>query len=98
MRRFVVIPVLLTLALGGCSSSQSVAQSDVEDQISTQLEAQVGAKPDSVKCPGDLDAKVDTKMTCKLSVDGTEYDVTVTVTSVKDGKANFDIQVADQPN
>ncbi|GAB3773427.1 hypothetical protein FB382_000111 [Nocardioides ginsengisegetis] len=101
MRRFAAVPLLLALAgasLTGCSSTKSVPQADVEDQISTQLAAQVGQEPDDVSCPGDLEATKDTSMTCTLTVGEDEYDVGVTVTEVKDGTAKFDIEVADGPS
>ncbi|CAJ0557510.1 unnamed protein product, partial [Mesorhabditis spiculigera] len=37
-------------------------------------------------------------ITCILTEQGTEYDVTATVTSVDGESANFDIKVADAPN
>ncbi len=79
------------LVLGGCSST--VAQADVEEQISTQLAEQVGEEPDSVDCPGDLDAKVDTVMECTLTAGEDELPVTVTVTEVDGSDVSFDIEV-----
>lgn len=93
-------PVLLAVAgaalLAGCSSTPSVSQSKVEDQISTQLETQVGQKPDAVDCPGDLTGKVGEKMTCELTAGSDKLDVAVDVTAVDGKQVKFDIQVADQ--
>lgn len=98
-------PVLLVLGTGllaGCSFSasagKSVGKAEVEHQVSTQLAARVGQQPKSVVCPGDLKAKKGTTMRCKLETpDGTKYGVTVTVTSVNGGKANFNFQVDNKP-
>jgi outer membrane murein-binding lipoprotein Lpp len=82
--------------LAGCSTTVSAA--DVEEQISNQLEAQVGQAPDKVDCPGDLEGTVDATMTCVLTAGPDTLDVTVTVTEVDGNDVKFDIQVADQVN
>ena len=79
--------------LTGCSSA--VAQADVEDQISSQFEKQIGTPPEDVSCPEDLPAEKGAEMTCTLTTDGTDYDVKVNVTSVEGDTANFDIEVVD---
>ena len=79
--------------LAGCSNAAS--QADVEEQISTQLEGQLGAAPEDVSCPGDLAAEKGEEMTCTMTVDDVEYDVKVEVTSVEDGTVNFDIEGVD---
>ncbi|MGY5764836.1 DUF4333 domain-containing protein [Brachybacterium sp. DNPG3] len=95
--RRVLAPLALAamgaLALTACSSS--VSASDVEEQISTQYEAQVGTAPDEVSCDEDLPAEVDAQITCSMTVEGQEVPLTVTVTSVEDGTASFDIEVAE---
>jgi Domain of unknown function (DUF4333) len=98
MRRTALASLALASAalLAGCSSSVSAA--DVEDQISSQLESQVGQAPDKVDCPGDLEGKVDATMTCVLTAGTDTVDVTVTVTEVDGSDVKFDIQVADQVN
>lgn len=58
----------------------------------------IGEPPDDVTCPENLDAEVGASITCILTEQGTEYDVTATVTSVDGESANFDIKVADVPN
>ena len=82
----------------GFGQTTTVDRDAVAEQISTQLTEQVGTEPDSVECPGDLDAEVGATMTCVLTDEGTSYDVEVTVTSVEGDNVAFDIQVADQPN
>lgn len=85
---------LAALALGaaGCSVSlgSSVSQSDVEKEIASGIEAQIGEKPSGVSCPGSLKGEVDTTMDCTAtSAAGSEYAVAVTVNSVEDSKVNF---------
>jgi|SRR5690606_7364770 len=81
------------LFLASCSGDK-VAQSDVEDEISTQLESQLGAAPE-VSCPGDLTAEVDETMNCEVTAEGETLTVTVTVTSVDGDQANFNIELAE---
>ncbi len=87
--------LVLTLGLSGCSSS--VESSEVETQISNELEKQVGQAPDAVDCPNDLDAEVGAEETCTLTADGEDYAVTVKVTKVDGDNVSFDISVGDQP-
>ena len=99
MRRIPLAALALVTAalLAGCGST-TVSASDVEDQISSQLESQVGQAPDKVDCPGDLEGKVDATMTCVLTAGSDTVDVTVTVTKVDGSDVSFDIKVADPVN
>lgn len=100
MRRPATLALFLSLAaatLAGCSAG-AMSQADVEDQISTQLTAQIGQTPDDVKCPGDLKAEVGASMTCVLTAGTDTVDVDVKVTEVDGSNVKFDIQVADQVN
>lgn len=82
----------------GCGTA-AVPQDEVEEQVSTALEGQTGQAPESVSCPGDLDAEVGTTMTCTLNTaDDMEFDVNLEVNSVEGDTAMFDIEVADEPN
>ncbi|MCH1865416.1 DUF4333 domain-containing protein [Nocardioides sp. CFH 31398] len=75
-----------------------VAAEDVEQEVASQVAAQVGSAPDGVSCPEDLPAEVGATITCTL-VDGEdEYDTSVEVTEVDGTDVNFFIQVADEPN
>lgn len=89
------IALVALAALSGCGdSTPSVDQGTLEDKISSGLEKEVGAKPDDVSCPEDLEGEVGTTMTCTLTAGTDELDVSVKVTSVQDSKVNFDFEVA----
>ncbi|NMD60687.1 UNVERIFIED_ORG: uncharacterized protein DUF4333 [Nocardia globerula] len=104
-RKYLVaaICVAAALASGACSASVSVGDKQVPAdkvaaQMSSQLAATVGRAPDDVTCPEGLDAEVGATVVCALTDQGTEYDVTGTVTSVDGDNVKFDVQVADTPN
>jgi hypothetical protein len=96
LRPLVATP-FLAVGLAACGAS-SLAADDVAEGAEDALEAQVGTRP-NVECPDDLEAEVGAETRCTLSVDGDpeEYGVTVTVTSVEDDTANFDVQVDEEP-
>lgn len=96
MKRLAVTAILAgTLALTSCSMlTPKVAKADVEQQISTKLTEQVGTTPEKIECPGDLEGKVGTTMTCVLTHQGESLDVNVNVTSVENNTVKFDIKVA----
>lgn len=83
------------LLLAACGTS-SVDQDEVERQVSQQLTKQVGQEPDSIDCPGDLEAEKGTTMRCTLTEGDESLGLTVTVTAVKDSKVSFDIAVDDK--
>ncbi|MDQ4037586.1 MAG: DUF4333 domain-containing protein [Actinomycetota bacterium] len=87
--------VLCALGLGmiGCSGTVVVAADDVASQISDQLEAEVGQRPDSVECPEDLPGEVGATMRCELTAGEDVLGVTVSVTEVDGATVNFDIEV-----
>lgn len=98
-RSTLVIPLLtLSAALAGCSSGTTLSRADVEDQVSSQLTAQVGQKPDKVTCPGDLEGTVGTTMTCVLTAGSDTIDTELKVTEVDGDTVHFSIQVADAVN
>lgn len=92
-----VIVAAPLLALTGCSLSQSVDQSEVETHISDGLEAEVGQRPESIECPGDLKSEVGATMRCTLTHGDTKYGVNVEVTNVEGNKTDFNFKVDDQP-
>jgi hypothetical protein len=95
---FAVLPVAV-LGLAGCGAG-SVPADDVASAAAQALQEQVGADvtPD-ISCPDDLEAEVGASTRCTLTAEGLdgEYGVTVTVNSVDGDKANFDVEVDDQP-
>ena len=86
----------LAFGLSGCGGS-AVNSSDVEKQISSELEKQIGQAPDSVNCPNDLKAEKGAEERCTLTADGEDYGVSVKVTKVDGSDVSFDISVDDKP-
>lgn len=92
-----------SLALGACSANVSVgtktvAKAELETEVQSRLSKTVGEQALPITCSGDLDAEVDATTTCTMTDSDGTYGVAVTVPSVGDGTAEFDVQVADQPN
>jgi predicted secreted protein len=87
----------LTLGLASGCGASSVNASDLEEQVSSELENQVGQAPDSVDCPDDLDAEVGAEVRCTLNDGDQSYGVSVNVTEVDGTDVRFDIAVDDQP-
>lgn len=96
MLRTFLLALAGTALLASCSSTPAVSQSQVEDKISSGLEEQVGQKPDSVDCPGDLEGKVGASMDCTLTAGSDTLGVTVKVNEVDGDNVNFDFEVDDQ--
>jgi hypothetical protein len=94
-RLLIALPIL---ALGLTACSLTLDAEEVATQAENALEEQVGARPDIV-CPEDLEAEVGAETRCTLTAgdDPSEYGVTVTVTAVNGGKAEFDVEVDGQP-
>ncbi|MFI9511331.1 DUF4333 domain-containing protein [Nocardia sp. NPDC052566] len=93
----------IALAAAGCGSESApttapVSKQQVETQITEKLAAKLGASPQAVHCPGDLDGKVGATLRCDLTDHtGIEYGVTVTTTAVDGKDVNFEIKVDDLP-
>ncbi|MCU1670913.1 MAG: hypothetical protein JWP40_3840 [Blastococcus sp.] len=96
-RRYPVFLPVLLLGLSACGS-HSLTATSVATGAENALEKQVGTRP-TVSCPNDLDARVGATTRCTLTAgsDPTKYGVTVTVTSVKDANATFDVKVDTKP-
>ena len=84
-------------SIAGCGA-RHVESGDVATAVADQVEEQAGGRPD-VRCPDDLEAEVGASARCSLTLDGVDgaFGVTVTVTSVEDGQAHFDVRVDDEP-
>lgn len=74
----------------------TLLRSTLEDEISTQLEQQVGQAPDDISCPDDLIGTIGETMRCTLSAGADELGVAVEVTGVDGTDVNFSIEVDDQ--
>lgn len=87
-----------TLVAAACGAG-AVKESDVESAVATQLAAEADQPEPNIDCPGDLDAEVGATMECDLTVEGDDavYPVTVKVTSIEDGKANYSVEVGEAP-
>jgi hypothetical protein len=83
---------------GGGGGSQSVDKAEVARQGKAALAAQAGRQPDAFACGQNLPARVNAVVRCQLSADGQQYGVTVTATSVVNGKVNMSFKVDDTPN
>ena len=97
-RRSCLLVATPLLALGLAACGNSVPAEDVADGAEDALEAVAGERP-VVSCPEDLEAEVGarTRCTVRLGDDPQEYGVTVTVTSVEDETAHFDVEVDKEP-
>jgi hypothetical protein len=101
MKKYAVALAVSVIALTGCSGEVSVGgnaveQADLEQVVSDELEEIVGEAPDSIDCPGDLDAEVGAELRCVLTAGGDRIGVSVTVTTVEGDNVDFDIQVDDE--
>lgn len=83
-----LIPFVVACAAG------TVPESGVEDRTREQL---AGMHDDvgEVECPDDLEAVVGATMECMATIAGIERGVTVEVTAVEDGRAEWKIDLAE---
>jgi hypothetical protein len=104
-RRAIAASVLAAGTLvGGCSvhaefgkTRLAVSKDKLAGIVKQKLEAQAGAKADSVVCDGDLPGKVGATQRCVLTTGDTKYGVTVTATAVDGDNVKFDVQTDDKP-
>ena len=91
-RRRLLLAVAPVLGLGLTACGSSIERDELEKQVSSTLESRFGVAAD-VACPGDLDAEVDATTECTATDPdtGERIGLRITVTSVEDGTANFDI-------
>ncbi|TQL66990.1 uncharacterized protein DUF4333 [Nocardioides albertanoniae] len=87
--------LVLSLSLTACGDSEKdyVQEKTVERIATEQLTNAVGVTPEDLDCPGDLEGKVGTKMTCVLTSEGKDYDAIITVDDVERGRVHFQIDV-----
>lgn len=77
----------------GSTPALSVNERQLEQQVSSMLEKEVGQRPDRIDCPGNLDGKIGETMRCTLTAGTDELGLTVTVTEIEGTTVNFDIEV-----
>ena len=95
--RRLLAPALLTAALlASCSSTPVVEAESLEQEISAQLEEQIGTAPDDVSCPDDLVGEEGETMRCTLTAGEDELDVDVTVTSVDGEDVYYQFEVGEE--
>ncbi len=83
-----------SLALTACGASKDYVQEKTVERIATeQLTNAIGVTPQDLDCPGDLEGKVGTEMTCVLTSEGEKYDAILTVDDVDGGRVHFKIDV-----
>jgi Domain of unknown function (DUF4333) len=87
----VLLVAVAAVGLTGCSSS--IAEAELEEKAAAALEPEIGALPE-VRCDEDLAAEVDATTECVAVAPGgdEELPIRITVTSVEDGQAEFDIE------
>jgi hypothetical protein len=92
-RRLALVVAAPVLGLGLTACGSSIEQDELESQVAGAIESQLGVRPD-VSCPGDLDAEVDATTECTATdpESGEELQLRITVTSVEDERAEFDIE------
>jgi autotransporter adhesin len=98
-----VAALAATALLAGCSASVTVndgkpklSADKLATTVSKKLAETTGQPEPDITCPEDLTGETGTTTRCTLTAgDGSTLGVTVKVTSVKDGKINFDIKADD---
>src|SRR5438477_9519653 len=98
MRQLLAVATMaLVLAGAGCGVGPKVInKADVEQGAKDALTKTVGRAPQSISCPKDLDAKVGASERCTLTDQGTKLGMTITVKTVKGGRATYEVAVDNQ--
>ena len=100
--RLPLVAVLGTALLlsTGCSVSvggpKAMSADKVERKVTSALASKYGQTPDDVSCPKNLKAEKGATVRCVLTAGSDKLGVTVTTTSVHDGRMGLDIQVDDK--
>ncbi|MFN8072603.1 MAG: DUF4333 domain-containing protein [Mycobacterium sp.] len=87
---------VVALSAGAGVAAASVSAADVQQWISAQLSAGTVAPPDSVMCPGDLDAVVGATISCAVTRGDETRGVTVTVETLDNGVPGLSLAPARQ--
>jgi Domain of unknown function (DUF4333) len=97
VRSGTLIVITAGLALGSTACSSFVPKDDVASVVGSELQKQGVTIDAGVTCPEDLEAEVGRSIRCEFTSDGQPVDAVASVTSVQDGKANFDIVTEARP-
>lgn len=87
---------LAGLALSGCSTEQTITKESLEAGLTETLRGQ-GRVPEAVECPGPVNAEMAERTACVMTERGERFHIEVVVTSLYDGKAEYDIAVDPKP-
>jgi hypothetical protein len=91
-KRLLLAVGVLAVGLTACSSGPDVVnKDDLVGQITAKMTDASGNKPDSVTCPQELKAETGAQVDCAMTIKQQKFNVNVTVTSIADNKANFDM-------
>ncbi len=92
--RLLLTAAVMSAGLTGCSSS--IERGELETQAAAALETRIGVRPE-VTCEDDLRAEVDATTECVAVAPGADEEVPIkiTVTSVEDGRAEFEVAAVD---
>jgi hypothetical protein len=94
-----VIPALMTVAVGGgCGNGNpKISRGILQQSVTKSLQQAVGQRPEKIECPDELTAEVGESARCVLTDDNARFGLSVTVKSVDNGTAKFDVQVDRTP-
>jgi hypothetical protein len=90
------IGAALLLGPIGCSMTSTVDRNEVASTVGSAMREQ-GVPAEGATCPDDLVAEVGRVLRCEFTSGGQPVDAVVTVTSVSDGKAHYDIHTEARP-
>jgi hypothetical protein len=95
--------VVVSMLLGGCSASVEVGSTPklsaekLAGLLAEKLASTTGRPKPHITCPEDLAGKIGTTTRCRLTADdGSTLGVAVKVTSVHDGRIDFDFKADDK--
>ena len=89
----VIAASLIALTASEGNASAAVSAEEMQQMISDQLTPQLGVRPDSVACPGELATDLGAAVTCQVTAGGDIHPVTVRVASVDGDGVNLSLQV-----
>jgi len=91
-RAFGTIPMLMTvLALSACSGEVTLAQSELEDQLTKQITPDNPDDEVTVECEGDLAGEVDATVDCPATIGEEPVTVRVLVTAVDGTDVEYEL-------